>query len=64
MRGIKVSYGINYAKQYENALLLEQDYELASLHEAMTNGDNKYKAKCVENLKYIHSELEIIRKYA
>ncbi|AYC29113.1 hypothetical protein [Paenisporosarcina cavernae] len=42
------------------ALRLEQDYELASLFDAMQRGDEVEKEKSILRLKQIHEELEAL----
>ena len=61
---IKIIRKVDIERQYEMALRIEMDYELLSLHEAMTNGDEEYKNKCIKRLKEIHNELCYLQSYA
>ncbi|WP_040227910.1 hypothetical protein [Bhargavaea cecembensis] len=45
-------------KQYVNMLNLELDYELATLHDAISQSDEKQQEKSKQRLKEIHAELE------
>jgi hypothetical protein len=50
-------------KQYINLLNLELDYELATLHEAIQQDDEKQQAKSKNRLMEIHSELEKLHAF-
>lgn len=50
-------------KQYINLLNLELDYELATLHEAIQQDDEKQQEKSKNRLMEIHSELEKLHAF-
>lgn len=50
-------------KQYEKALRLELDYELASLYSAMQEKNGKEIEKSKKRLKEIQNELEGLHAY-
>lgn len=47
-------------KEYVEVLLLELDYELATLYDAIQQNDDKQKGKSKTRLKEISSELELL----
>lgn len=61
---IKIIRKVDIQKQYELALQLELDYELATLFDALKeqNTDNIKKSK--QRLQEIHSELQGLNVYA
>ena len=50
-------------KQYINLLNLELDYELATLHDAIQEKDEKQQDKSKSRLLEIHSELEKLHAF-
>lgn len=61
---IKVIRKVDIEKQYEHALRLELDYELASLYSAMQQNDTKEIERCKKRLKEIQDELNGLHAYA
>lgn len=47
-------------KEYVEVLLLELDYELATLYDAIQQNDDNQKGKSKTRLKEISSELELL----
>ncbi|MED3661884.1 hypothetical protein NST62_03170 [Ureibacillus sp. FSL K6-8385] len=61
---IKIIRKVDIEKQYERALRLELDYELASLYSAMQENDTKEMERCKKRLKEIQDELNGLHAYA
>ena len=61
---IKIIRNIDTEKQYEHILLLELDYELATLYLAMQQNNEVDMLKSKLRLKEINEELESLRAYA
>lgn len=51
----------NIQNESQHVLLLEQDYELASLYYAMSQGDEVEKMRSKKRLQEIHEELKKYR---
>lgn len=62
-KSIKISIGIDINEQYTRILALEQDYELASLSEALKQNDTKEIERSKARLKGIHDELTYLEVY-
>lgn len=60
---IKIIRKVDIEKQYEEALRLELDYELASLYSAMQEKDTKEMERCKKRLKEIQDELDGLHAY-
>ena len=58
---IKIIRSIDVAKQYENELVTEQDYWLASLSHAMVQNNAEEKQEALDKLRSITRELEVHR---
>lgn len=54
---IKIIRKVDLEKQENEFLKLELDYELATLYDAMQNGDEAQKEKSKARLSKIHAEL-------
>ncbi len=61
---IKIIRKVDIEKQYEHILSLELDYELASLFDAMNEGNAGDMEKSKKRLKEIQEELESLHAYA
>lgn len=60
---IKIIRKVDIEKQYRHILALEQDYELASLSQAMKKSDSAEITRSKNRLKAIHDELEDMKLY-
>lgn len=60
---IKIIRKSDIEKQYEEALRLELDYELASLYSAMQEKDTEEMERCKKRLKEIQDELDGLHAY-
>ncbi|UED81930.1 hypothetical protein FH508_0008550 [Lysinibacillus sp. CD3-6] len=61
---IKIIRKVDIEKQYRHLLSLEQDYELASLSQAMKDSDSAEIIRSKNRLKAIHNELEEMEIYS
>ena len=61
---IKIIRKVDIQKQYEQALQLELDYELATLFDAMKEQNELDIKKSKQRLQEIHSELQGLSAYA
>lgn len=61
---IKIIRKVDIEKQYEEVLLLEMDYELASLYVAMNENDKNEMDKSKKRLVEIQEELNGLHAYA
>lgn len=61
---IKIIRKVDIQKQYEQALQLELDYELATLFDAMNDQNELDIKKSKQRLHEIHSELQGLTLYA
>lgn len=61
---IKIIRKVDIEKQYEEVLLLEMDYELASLYVAMNENDKNEMDKSKKRLIEIQEELNGLHAYA
>lgn len=61
---IKIIRKVDIEKQYEEVLLLEMDYELASLYVAMNEKNKNEMDKCKKRLVEIQEELNGLHAYA
>ncbi|MEK4424286.1 hypothetical protein [Solibacillus sp. FSL K6-1523] len=61
---IKIIRKVDIEKQYEEVLLLEMDYELASLYVAMNEDDKNEMDKSKKRLVEIQEELNGLHAYA
>lgn len=59
--GIKIIRKIDIENEMRRTLLAEQDYELASLHDAMESGDQTQIERRKKRLSEIHLELEVLK---
>lgn len=55
---IKIIRKVDIERRYRHMLELEQDYELASLSQALKNKDNAEIIRSKKRLAEIHNELE------
>ncbi|MGN7477192.1 hypothetical protein ACTHOQ_04990 [Solibacillus silvestris] len=61
---IKIIRKVDIEKQYEEILMLEMDYELATLYAAMNNNDQHEIDKSKKRLTEIQEELKGLHAYA
>ncbi|MEG0386525.1 MAG: hypothetical protein RR642_17440, partial [Solibacillus sp.] len=61
---IKIIRKVDIEKQYEEVLLLEMDYELASLYGAMNENNKNEMDKSKKRLVEIQEELNGLHAYA
>ncbi len=61
---IKIIRKVDIEKQYEEILMLEMDYELATLFTAMTDNDQSEIDKSKKRLTEIQEELKGLHVYA
>jgi len=61
---IKIIRKVDIERQYRNMLSLEQDYELASLSQALKDNDAAEIVRSKNRLKVIHEELEEMAYYS
>ncbi len=61
---IKIIRKVDIEKQYEEVLLLEMDYELASLYVAMNENNQNEMDKSKKRLVEIQEELNGLHAYA
>lgn len=61
---VKIIRKVDIERQYRNILSLEQDYELASLSQALKENDAAEIVRSKNRLKAIHEELEEIANYS
>jgi hypothetical protein len=61
---IKIIRKVDIEREYRQMLELEQDYELASLSQALKDNDNAEIIRSKNRLKEIHDELEDMAKYS
>lgn len=61
---IKIIRKVDIEKEYERTLLLEQDYELGTLFDAMQSSDTMQMNKSKHRLKEIQDELNGLNAYA
>ena len=61
---IKIIRKVDIEKQYEEILMLEMDYELATLFSAMNDNDQPEIDKSKKRLAEIHEELKGLHAYA
>lgn len=60
---IKIIRKVDIEREYRHMLTLEQDYELASLSQALKDGNNAEIIRSKKRLKEIHNELEDLTSY-
>lgn len=61
---IKIIRKVDIERQWRYMLELEQDYELASLSQALKDNDNAEIIRSKNRLKEIHHDLESMAKYS
>ncbi|MEY9976559.1 hypothetical protein [Lysinibacillus sp. RC79] len=61
---IKIIRKVDIERQFRHKLELEQDYELASLSQALKDNDNTEIIRSKKRLKEIHCDLEVLSKYS
>lgn len=61
---IKIIRKVDIERQYRHMLSLEQDYELASLSQALKDNDAAEIVRSKNRLKAIHEELEEIAYFS
>ena len=61
---IKIIRKVDIEKQYEEILMLEMDYELATLYSAMTDNNQIEMDKSKKRLIEIQEELQGLHAYA
>jgi len=61
---VKIIRKVDIERQYRNMLALEQDYELASLSQALKDNDNSEIIRSKKRLKEIHDDLEAMANYS
>lgn len=61
---VKIIRKVDIEKRYRHILALEQDYELASLSQALRDSDNTEIIRSKNRLKEIHEELEEMANYS
>jgi hypothetical protein len=61
---IKIIRKVDIEKQYEEILMLEMDYELATLYVAMKDNNQSEMEKSKKRLIEIHEELKGLHAYA
>lgn len=61
---VKIIRKVDIQKQYELALQLELDYELATLFSAMNDNDELDMKKSKQRLQEIYNELQGLEAYA
>ena len=60
---IKIIRKVDIEKQYEEILMLEMDYELATLYEALNKNNQLEIDKCKKRLTEIQQELKSLHAY-
>ncbi|MFE3573927.1 transcriptional regulator [Lysinibacillus sp. NPDC059133] len=61
---VKIIRKVDIERQYRHMLALEQDYELASLSQALKDNDNTEIIRSKNRLKEIHHDLESMAEYS
>ncbi|MGE7839582.1 hypothetical protein ACQKNX_02205 [Lysinibacillus sp. NPDC093712] len=61
---IRIIRKVDIERQYRHMLALEQDYELASLSQAMKDNNSAEIIRSKNRLKAIHDELEDMKIYS